>query len=34
VAKIVMDRRHVEFTDQDKAILAHVFEVSKKWRNE
>ncbi|MDH4403286.1 MAG: GlmU family protein [Flavobacterium sp.] len=34
VAKIVMDRRHVEFTDQDKAILEHVFELSKKWRNE
>ena len=34
VAKIVMDRRHVAFTDQDKAILEHVFEVSKKWRNE
>jgi len=34
VAKIVMHRRHVEFTDQDKAILEHVFEVSKKWRNE
>jgi len=34
VAKIVMARRHVEFTDQDKAILEHVFEVSKKWRNE
>lgn len=34
VAKIVMDRRHVEFSEQDKAILEHVFEVSKKWRNE
>jgi UDP-N-acetylglucosamine diphosphorylase/glucosamine-1-phosphate N-acetyltransferase len=34
VAKIVMDRRHVAFTDQDKAILEHVFEVSKKWRKE
>jgi UDP-N-acetylglucosamine diphosphorylase/glucosamine-1-phosphate N-acetyltransferase len=34
VAKIVMDRRHIEFTDQDKAILEHVFELSKKWRNE
>jgi UDP-N-acetylglucosamine diphosphorylase/glucosamine-1-phosphate N-acetyltransferase len=34
VAKIVMDRRHVEFLDQDKAILEHVFELSKKWRNE
>jgi UDP-N-acetylglucosamine diphosphorylase/glucosamine-1-phosphate N-acetyltransferase len=34
VAKIVMDRRHVEFSHQDKAILEHVFELSKKWRNE
>ena len=34
VAKIVMDRRDVAFTDQDKAILEHVFEVSKKWRKE
>jgi hypothetical protein len=34
VAKIVMDRRHVEFTEQDKTILEHVFELSKKWRNE
>jgi UDP-N-acetylglucosamine diphosphorylase/glucosamine-1-phosphate N-acetyltransferase len=34
VAKIVMARRHVVFTDQDKAILEHVFELSKKWRNE
>ena len=34
VAKIAMNRRHVEFTDQDKSILEHVFEVSKKWRNE
>ncbi len=34
VAKIAMGRRHVEFSDQDKAILEHVFELSKKWRNE
>ena len=34
VAKIAMGRRDVEFTDQDKSILEHVFEVSKKWRNE
>jgi UDP-N-acetylglucosamine diphosphorylase/glucosamine-1-phosphate N-acetyltransferase len=34
VAKIVMDRRHVEFTEQDKAILEHVFEESKKWRKD
>ena len=34
VAKKAMIRRQVEFTDQDKAILEHVFELSKKWRNE
>ena len=34
VAKIVMDRRHVEFTDQDKSILEHIFEESKKWRKD
>ena len=34
VAKVVMSRRHVEFTQQDESILEHVFEVSKKWRKE
>ena len=34
VAKKAMIRRQVEFTDQDKTILEHVFELSKKWRNE
>ena len=34
VAKKAMIRRQIEFTDQDKAILEHVFELSKKWRNE
>ena len=34
VAKIVMDKRHVEFTEQDKAILEYVFEESKKWRKD
>jgi UDP-N-acetylglucosamine diphosphorylase/glucosamine-1-phosphate N-acetyltransferase len=34
VAKKVMDRRHVEFTEQDKAILEHVFEETKKFRRE
>lgn len=33
-AKIVMARRHVEFTDQDAAIMEHVFEETKKWRKE
>lgn len=33
-ARIVMSRRHVEFTEQDAAILEHVFEETKKWRKE
>ena len=33
-AKIVMARRNVAFTDQDAAILTHVFEETKKFRNE
>lgn len=33
-AKIVMSRRNVEFTDQDAAIMEHIFEESKKWRKE
>lgn len=33
-AKIVMSRRKVEFTEQDAAILEHVFEETKKWRKE
>jgi UDP-N-acetylglucosamine diphosphorylase/glucosamine-1-phosphate N-acetyltransferase len=33
-AKIVMGRRNVEFTEQDAKILEHVFEITKKWRNE
>ncbi|MDT0690226.1 GlmU family protein [Salegentibacter sp. F188] len=34
VAEIVMQRRNVEFTEEDKAILEHVFEESKKWRRD
>jgi len=34
VAQIVMARREIEFTDQDKAILEHVFEETKKYRRE
>jgi UDP-N-acetylglucosamine diphosphorylase/glucosamine-1-phosphate N-acetyltransferase len=34
VAKVVMLRRQVEFTEQDQAILEHVFEETKKWRKE
>ncbi|RYJ45771.1 GlmU family protein [Flavobacterium beibuense] len=33
-ARIVMSRRNVEFTEQDAAILEHVFEETKKWRKE
>jgi UDP-N-acetylglucosamine diphosphorylase/glucosamine-1-phosphate N-acetyltransferase len=34
VAKVVMSRRHVEFTQQDEDILDHVFEETKKYRKE
>ncbi len=33
-ARIVMARRHVEFTAQDAAIMEHIFEETKKWRKE
>jgi len=32
VAKVVMSRRNVEFTEEDAQILEHVFEETKKWR--
>ncbi|MFD0989600.1 GlmU family protein [Mariniflexile jejuense] len=34
VAEVVMSRRNIEFSDQDKAILEHVFEETKKYRRE
>ncbi len=34
VAQIVMDRRNQEFTEQEQAILEHVFEATKKHRRE
>ncbi|NJX16238.1 GlmU family protein [Tamlana crocina] len=34
VAEVVMARRNMEFTEQDKAILEHVFEETKKYRRE
>lgn len=34
VAQVVMARRKVEFSEQDKAILEHVFEETKKYRRE
>lgn len=32
VAEVVMKRRSIEFSDADRAILEHVFEVTKPWR--
>lgn len=34
VAEVVMSRRNIEFTDQDKAILEHVFEDTKRYRKD
>jgi len=34
VAEVVMARRKEEFTDQDKAILEHIFEETKQYRRE
>lgn len=34
VAEVVMNRRKIAFSDQDKAILEHVFEETKKYRRE
>jgi len=34
VAKIVMARRNVEFTEQDAVILEHIFEDTKKYRKQ
>ncbi len=33
-AKLVMSRRHVEFDEQEEAILTHIFEETKKYRKE
>ncbi|MFI8606229.1 GlmU family protein [Cellulophaga baltica] len=32
-ARLVMSRRGIEFDDKEEAILTHVFEETKKWRN-
>ena len=32
-AKIMMSRKSIEFDEQEEAILNHVFEETKKWRN-
>ncbi len=34
VAKVVMARRDVEFTEEEAQILEHVFEESKQWRRD
>ncbi|MFD2519063.1 GlmU family protein [Salinimicrobium flavum] len=34
VAEKVMARRDIEFSEEDKAILEHVFEETKQWRRE
>ncbi len=34
VAKVVMERREVDFTEDDAKILEHVFEETKKWRRD
>ncbi len=34
VAEVVMSRRDIELTDVDKAILEHVFEITKKFRRD
>lgn len=34
VAKVVMSRRHIEFTAVDQRLLEKVFEITAKWRKE
>ena len=34
VAEVVMKRRKIEFTNQDKAILEHIFEETKQYRRD
>jgi len=33
-ARIVMSRRNIEFSEEDAAIMEHIFEESKKWRKD
>ncbi len=33
VATVVMKRKHIEYTNQEEQILAHVFEITEKYRN-
>ena len=34
VAEIAMNRREIEFLEEDRAILEHIFEESRKWRKD
>jgi len=34
VSEVVMKRRNITFTEQDKSILEHVFEITKKYRRD
>jgi len=34
VAEIAMNRREIEFLEEDRAILEHIFEETKKWRKD
>ena len=34
VAEIAMNRRNIEFLEEDRAILEHIFEETKKWRKD
>lgn len=34
VAKVVMSRRNIEFSEEDAKILEHIFEETAKWRKE
>jgi UDP-N-acetylglucosamine diphosphorylase/glucosamine-1-phosphate N-acetyltransferase len=34
VAEIAMNRRNIEFLEEDMAILEHIFEETKKWRKD
>ncbi len=33
VARVVMQRKHLTYTEQEQKILAHVFEITQKYRN-
>jgi len=33
VAAVVMQRKHIEYTEQEQKILAHIFEITEEYRN-